>query len=346
MGTNIETSPAAAANAAPWLRITTQGLWCEPGGFFIDPPAPVDRALITHGHSDHARPGHARVLTTPATAAIISVRYGDASCGRIDTIEYGESCRIGDAVVTFHPAGHILGSAQVMIEHAGARVLITGDFKRRPDPTCAAFAAVAADVLITEATFGLPVFRHPADAEVIGRLLASLATFPERPHVIGVYALGKCQRLIALLRAAGYQRPVWLHGALLPLCRLYEDLGVHLGPLRAVASADRTALAGELILCPPSALADRWIRGFRDPVTGMASGWMLIRQRARQRGVELPLPLSDHADWPELTATLRDVGAAEVLVTHGREEALVHYARGAGFAARALAIAGYDEEGS
>jgi putative mRNA 3-end processing factor len=346
MDPTLDLPSAAAATRIPWLLVTGHGLWCKGGRFFIDPPRPVDRAVITHGHADHARPGHGSVLTTPATAAILRVRYGDTAFGRIDTLDYGESLTIGDVSLSLRPAGHILGSAQVVLERAGSRAVITGDFKRRADPTCQPFEPVAGDVLVTEATFGLPVFRHPPDRDVIGRLVASLAANPERPHVVGVYALGKCQRLIALLRAAGHDRPIWLHGALVALCQLYEEQGADLGPLRPLAGVDRKALGGELVLCPPSALADRWIRAFRDPVIAMASGWMLIRQRARQRGVELPLPLSDHADWPELTATLHDVGAAEVLITHGREDALVHYARSAGFSARALAIAGYDEEGS
>jgi putative mRNA 3-end processing factor len=319
-------------------------LWCEPGGFFVDPPRPVDRAVITHGHADHARAGHRAVLTTAATAAIMRVRWGTEAAGVIETKAYGETTRIGDVTVQLRPAGHILGSAQVVLEHAGSRVVVSGDFKRRADPTCTPFEPVACDVFITEATFGLPVFRHPPAESEVAKLLASLRLFPERAHLVGVYALGKCQRLIALLRAAGWDRPIYLHGALQALCDLYARHGVALGELRPAAGGPRQQLAGEIVLCPPSALADRWARAFPEPVTGLASGWMRIRQRARQRGVELPLVISDHADWDELTRTLDDVGAPVVLVTHGREEALVHHARVRGFAAGALSLAGYDDD--
>jgi len=200
-------------------------------------------------------------------------------------------------------------------------------------------------VFITEATFGLPVFRHPPDDEEIGKLLHSLQVFPERSHVVGVYALGKCQRVIALLRRAGYDRPIYLHGALQELCDLYARLGVALGDLRPATVADRAALKGQIVLAPPAAIADRWGRRLEDPVVALASGWMRVRQRAKQRGVELPLVISDHADWDELTRTLEDVDAPEVWVTHGREEALMRAAALQGRRARALALIGFDEEG-
>jgi putative mRNA 3-end processing factor len=337
--------PDTGASRLPsWLAVTDRGLWCEPGGFFIDPHRASDRAVITHGHADHARPGHGAVLATPETLSIILARYGDGTAGTLQPLGYRQPLTLGDVRLTLVPAGHILGSAQVVLEHRRQRVVISGDFKRRPDPTCAPFEPVACDVFITEATFGLPVFRHPPDAGEVGKLLRSLDLFADRCHLIGVYALGKCQRLIALLRAAGYDRPIHLHGALAALCQLYAAHGVALGPLAPVTRATRKALAGQIVLCPPSAIADRWSRALPDPVTGIASGWMLIRQRARQRGVELPLVISDHADWPELTATLADVDAADVLVTHGREEALVHQARLAGRRAAALSLARSDED--
>lgn len=270
-------------------------------------------------------------------------RYGAGAAGRIEIAAYGETKRIGDVWVTLVPAGHILGSAQVMLEHAGCRVVITGDFKRRPDPTCAPFEPRACDVLITEATFGLPVFRHPPAEDEVRRLLASVALYADRPHLVGVYALGKCQRLICLLRACGWDRPIFLHGALVKLCTLYKRAGVDLGELRPVSGGKRRAMGGQIVLCPPSALTDRWSRAFPEPLPVLASGWMCIRQQARQRGIELPLVISDHADWDELTATLADVGAPTVLVTHGAEEALVHYARSRGYAAAALSIAGYGD---
>jgi putative mRNA 3-end processing factor len=329
-----------------WLQVTDRGLWCVPGRFFIDPHRAVDRALITHGHGDHARPGHHSVLTTPETARIMVARYGSDAAGRIEALALGEARQIDGVTVRFAPAGHILGSAQVVMEAAGSRVVVSGDFKRRPDDTCPPFEPVPCDVFITEATFGLPVFRHPSDRAEAAKLLNSLRLFPDRCHLIGVYALGKCQRMIRLLRAAGYDRPIHVHGVLVSLCRLYEEAGIALGPLAPATGHRRRDLKGEIVLCPPSALADRWVRAFPDPLTALASGWMLIRQRVRQRGVELPLVISDHADWDELTATLNDVAAPVVLVTHGREEALVHHARSLGRTANALSLTGYDEEGS
>ncbi len=326
-----------------WLRPEAPGLFCEPGGFYIDPHGAVDRAVITHGHSDHARPGHAAVLATTETLAIMRVRLGDRAGGTQQALAYGEALQLGDVTLTLRPAGHILGSAQVVLDYKGQRAVVSGDYKRRADPTCAPFECVPCDLFITEATFGLPVFRHEPDAREIGRLLASLAAFPERTHQVGVYGLGKCQRLIALLRAHGYDRPIWLHGALVGLCNLYRELGIELGPLRAVADAEQS-LAGEIVLSPPSALGDRWSRRLADPLTAFASGWMRVRGRARQRGVELPLVISDHVDWPELIATIEETGAGEIWVTHGREDAVVYQARLMGRRARALALVGREDE--
>jgi putative mRNA 3-end processing factor len=274
----------------------------------------------------------------------MAARFGDAEIGAIQPLAYGERLTIGDVRVSLHPAGHVLGSAQVRLEHQGARVVVSGDYKRRPDATCAGFEPVPCDVFVTEATFGLPVFRHPADRHEIAKLLGSLALYPERAHVVGVYALGKCQRVIALLRAAGYDAPIYLHGALAALCELYTTLGVPLGPLLPATGVGKEALMGQIVLAPPGASNDRWARRLPDPVVALASGWMRVRQRARQRGVELPLIISDHADWDELTQTLDDVGAPEVWVTHGREEALVHHAKGRGIRARALTLVGFEED--
>ncbi len=329
-----------------WLFPTRQGLWCAPGQFFIDPHSAAERAVITHGHADHARPGHKHVLTTPATAEIMAVRYGANAGASFDRLRYGERRQVGGVSVTLVPAGHILGSAQVVLDYRGHRVIVSGDFKRRADPTCRGFEVVACDTFITEATFGLPVFRHPDPAGEVAKLIDSVGKFPDRSHLVGVYALGKCQRLIALLRDAGYDRPLYLHGSLKTLCNLYRGQGVDLGRLEPVAAADRKTLAGEIVLCPPAATADKWARPFPEPVIAMASGWMSVRQRARQRGVELPLIISDHADWDELTDTLADVRASRLLVTHGREEALVHHARSRGISADALSMEGYEEEGS
>jgi putative mRNA 3-end processing factor len=328
-----------------WLKPLPAGLFCEPGGFFIDPVRPVDRAVITHGHSDHARPGHGAVLATAETLAIMRVRMGeDRVAGTQQTQPYGEPLTIGEVRVWLEPAGHVLGSAQVAMEWRGSRAVVSGDYKRAADPTCAGFVPIPCDVFVTEATFALPVFKHPPADEEIQRLLDSVALFPERTHVVGAYALGKCQRLIALLRRAGWERPIYLHGAQIPLCREYERLGVALGDLRPATVAAKAELVGAIVIAPPGAIADRWARRMADPVACLASGWMRVRQRARSRGVELPLVISDHADWDELNATVDDVGAPEIWVTHGREEALIHEVAKRGITGRALRLLGYGDE--
>ena len=336
--------PSAASGLESLLRKTPAGLYCEAGDFYIDPLQPVPRAIITHGHGDHARPGNERVLATQETIAIMRLRYGESAAGSMQPVGYGDPVVIGGVTVRLAPAGHVLGSAQIVLDCRGVRVVVSGDYKRRPDPTCAPFEPVNCDLFITEATFGLPVFRHPSDRLEIDRLLHSLSLFPERCHVVGVYALGKCQRVLVLLRRAGYEEPVYLHGALLGLTELYEDLGVPLGPVLPWAEAPREALRGRIVLAPPAATTDRWSRRLPDPLVAMASGWMRVRQRAKARGVELPLVISDHADWDELTATIDEVAAPNIWVTHGREEALVHQARQRGYVARALALTGFDED--
>jgi putative mRNA 3-end processing factor len=327
-----------------WIRTTPAGLYCEPGGFHIDPLLPVPRAIVTHGHGDHARPGNERVLATPGTIAIMQSRYRELAGGSLQPLDYGEPIAIDGVGVRLLPAGHVLGSAQIVLDYRGTRVVVSGDYKRRPDPTCAPFEPCNCDLFITEATFGLPVFRHPPDRLEIDKLLQSLSLFPERCHVVGVYALGKCQRVLALLRRAGYEEPVYLHGALIGLTELYESLAVPLGPVLPWADGTREALRGRIVLAPPAATTDRWSRRLPDALVAMASGWMRVRQRAKARGVELPLVISDHADWDELTATIDEVAAEEVWVTHGREEALVYYATKQGYRARALAIAGFEED--
>ncbi|CCE97466.1 putative exonuclease protein involved in mRNA processing [Sinorhizobium fredii HH103] len=324
-----------------------KGLYCQKGDFYIDPVQPVERALITHGHSDHARAGHRRVLATRETLDIMRIRYGDGFCGESEIAKLGEAMTVNGVRVSFHPAGHVLGSAQIAVEAGGKRIVVSGDYKRRSDPTCRPFEPVSCDVFITEATFGLPVFHHPDDRAETARLLASLKQFPERAHVVGAYALGKAQRVIALLRQQGYDEPIHIHGALAKLCEYYQTEGIDLGDIRpaTLAGDRRPDFAGGIVIGPPSAFADRWARRFAEPVAAFASGWMLIRQRAKQRGVELPLVISDHCDWAELTGTIREIAPAEVWVTHGREEALVRWCELAGIPARPLHLVGYDDEG-
>ena len=327
------------------LRLDPSGLYCIPGGFHIDPMRPVDRAVVTHGHSDHARAGHGAVLATPETLAIMAVRYGPGFTGQRQPADYGETVRIGPVDVTLLPAGHVLGSAQILIEWRGFRLVVSGDYKRQADPTCAGFEPVRCAAFVTEATFALPVFRHPPARAETDKLIASAALFPERTHLVGAYSLGKAQRVIALRRAAGYDRPILLHGALDKLCRLYAEQGIDLGPLEPVAGRAKGDLPGQIVLCPPSATADLWARRFPDPVTAFASGWMRVRARARQRGAELPLVISDHADWDDLCETILDTEAEEVWVTHGQEDALVHWCGQNGIAAKPLRLIGYGDEG-
>lgn len=326
------------------LLPTAAGLCCKPGGFHIDPVRPVERAVITHGHSDHARAGHGAVLATQETLDMMRLRYGENFAGSTQVIRYGEEIRLGDVRVKFHPAGHVLGSAQIAVTCKDTCIVASGDYKDAPDPTCTPFELVRCDVFITEATFGLPVFRHGDAADEVKKLLASVALFPERAHLVGAYSLGKAQRVIALLRQAGYDAPIYLHGAMETITHYYQSRGIELGELRPVMGVKKAALAGTIALAPPSATSDLWTRRFPDPVTAFASGWMRVRARARQRGIELPLVISDHADWDGLTATIIATGAGEIWVTHGQEDALVHWCKSKGLRAQPLDLVGYGEE--
>src|SRR3954464_5240474 len=216
------------------LLPTPAGVCCKIGGVYIDPTRPGDKAVITHGHSDHARAGHGSVLATQETLDLMRLRYGDNFAGATQAIGYGETVTLGGVKVTFHPAGHVLGSAQVAVELDGLRVVASGEYKNGGDPTCAPFELVQCDVFITEATFGLPVFRHGDAAVEVRKLLASVALFPERAHLVGAYSLGKAQRVIALTREAGYDAPIYLHGAMNKITHYYAEKGIPLGELRPV----------------------------------------------------------------------------------------------------------------
>jgi putative mRNA 3-end processing factor len=329
------------ARLGSWIETHPEGIFVAPADVWIDPSRPKPRALITHGHSDHARGGHGAVMATAETLAIMECRYGPQPG---QAIAYGEAMRLGDVAVSFVPAGHVLGSAQIVLEHRGERVVVSGDYKRRPDPTCAPFEPVPCDVFITEATFGLPVFRHPDTGSEIDRLLARLHANPERCVLVGAYALGKAQRLIVELRRRGHDDAIYIHGALQRLCELYEEHGVALGELRLATGLPKDELKRRVVLCPPGALNDRWSRRLPDPITAMASGWMRVRQRARQRNVELPLIISDHADWDELTRTIAELKPQQVWVTHGREDALIHWCRSKQIEAKDLNLVGYEDE--
>jgi putative mRNA 3-end processing factor len=329
------------ARLGSWIEPFSEGIYVRPADAWIDPSEPKARALVTHGHADHARGGHGNVWATLETLAIMECRYGPQ---RSVPAQYGEVIRMGEVDVTFVPAGHVLGSAQIVLEHAGERIVVSGDYKRRPDPTCAPFEPVPCDVFVTEATFGLPVFRHPATAEEIDRLLMRLHDNPGRCILVGAYALGKAQRLIVELRCRGHHEPIYIHGALQRLCELYAQFGVPLGDLRPATGASKEELRGKIVLAPPGCLNDRWSRRLPDPITAMASGWMRVRQRARQRMVEIPLIVSDHADWDELTETISELAPREVWITHGREEALKHWCMTRQIKARELNLIGYEDE--
>ena len=326
-----------------WIKPHPWGVEVVPAGAYIDPSRAVDKALVTHGHADHARGGHGETIATPETLAIMELRYNTRE--GVVPVQYGETIRLpGGVDATYVPAGHVLGSAQILLEHSGERVVITGDYKRRADPTCAPFEVTPCDVFISEATFGLPVFTHPPIADEMAKLLSALDSDPGGSVLVGAYALGKAQRVIAELRAARHTNPIYLHGAMEKMCRLYEEHGVDLGELRLVADHSKEDMQGSIIIAPPSALNDRWSRRLPNPVTAMASGWMRVRGRARQRGVELPLIISDHADWNELTETIAEVNPAETWITHGREEALLRWCELNQRRARALALVGREEE--
>lgn len=333
----------AGSGAPRWIKAEPQGIYLPAADWWIDPSIPVSKALVTHGHADHARGGHSEVWATAATRDIVALRYGAAPGG--GSADYNLPIEIGDSITaTLIPAGHVLGSAQILLERKGERIVVTGDYKRRPDPTCLPFQPAACDILITEATFALPIFTHPPIEREIARLLAARDANSERCVLVGAYALGKAQRVIAELRRAGYVETIWLHGAMMAMCELYARHGVDLGKLALVADAPREALKGQIIICPPSALNSAWARRLPDPVNALASGWMRVRQRAVQRNVELPLIISDHCDWNELTGTILELSPAETWITHGRDDALLHWCAAQQMRARSLELVGREEE--
>lgn len=327
------------------IELRPEGLYCAAGGFHIDPWQPVPLALITHAHGDHARWGSQRYLGTTEARPLLRARLG--ADAHIDWMDYGAELVLGETTVSFHPAGHILGSAQVRVRHSsGETWVVTGDYKRDPDPTCTPFEVVPCDVLITEATFALPVYRWRPASEVAGEVLAwwDECIARERPAVLFCYALGKAQRLLAEL-ARLTDRTVYLHGAMFELVQCYRDAGVAMLPTEAVSEqAKGRAFAGQLILAPPSAAGAPWMRRFRDASTGFASGWMRIRGNRRRRGYDRGFVLSDHADWNGLVRTVRESGAQRVLATHGSTESFVRYLVEQGIAAETLRTPYGDEE--
>ena len=297
------------------LEMTAAGLHCPEGGFHIDPWEPVARAVITHAHADHARAGCGGYLATPACAALMRARLGSGT--RVEEIAYGRAVTLNGVRVSLHPAGHILGSAQVCVARDGERWAVTGDFKRESDPTCAPFEPLQAHTLVTECTFGLPVFAWPDPAEVVADITRwwQRNRADGRCSVLFAYSLGKAQRVLAHLEPLG---PIFTHGAVESMTAVYRRLGVRLPATQPVSEAGRREdYAGALVVAPPLAEGTPWMRRFPNPSRAFVSGWMRIRGNRRRRGLDRGFVLSDHADWPGILATVRDSGAERVWTTHG-----------------------------
>ena len=284
----------------------------------------MPRALITHAHADHARAGCGEYWAIGSSEGVLRQRLGQDI--RLHPVRYGEAIWLGQCRVSFHSAGHVLGSAQIRLEHDDAVWVITGDYKRDPDPSCTPFEPVPCDVLITEATFGMPIYRWQSGADVARDILNWWKGDQSRASILFCYAFGKAQRLMAELNAIGVEEDVLLHGAVETVTRHYRDAEVPMTPSRPVSDIPRSeSLAGRLILAPPSAHRSSWMRRFRAPQTGFASGWMAVRGARRRRGYERGFILSDHADWPGLIRTIRESGARKVYVTHGQSDVLARY---------------------
>jgi putative mRNA 3-end processing factor len=318
------------------ITVTAGGLYCPAGDFFIDPWRPAPRAVITHAHGDHLRPGSDAYFTSRAGAALAWRRLpADAE---LTALDYGEPVDFRGVRVSLHPAGHVLGSAQVRLEHRGEVWVVSGDYKRDPDPTCAPFEVVPCDVFISEATFALPVYRWTPTATVAADIHAWWQGNRERglASVLFAYALGKAQRVLAELTALTSE-PVYVHGAVENLVEAYREAGVAMLPTRMPAATRRTDYAGALVVAPPGAAGSPWMRRFGEAATGFCSGWMRVRGDRRRRGYDRGFVLSDHADWPSLLRTFRETGARRILLTHGHTETMTRYLREQGLDAAALA---------
>lgn len=308
------------------LRLDDRGLFCEPGRFHVDPWEPVPVAVLTHGHGDHCRPGSGQYVVEASGAGIARKRLGPDANLRI--VAYGERIALGDVVVSLHPAGHVLGSAQVRVEGGGEVSLVTGDFKRQPDPTCAPFEVVRADHLICEATFALPVYRWPDPSAVIAELLAihAAGAADGRTTIVFAYALGKAQRLIAMLAERGFTG-VHVHGAIAAMNDVYRAAGVALPETPLVVESGRKKLEGAMVIAPILVRGTPFMRRFKDPIEILASGWMRVRGDRRRRALDHGLVLSDHADWPSLLQTVHDVSPSTVRATHGHTVPFARYLR-------------------
>lgn len=300
-----------------------EGLYCQPGGFFIDPWKPVEVALVTHAHADHARSGSRLYLATQISTGILKKRLGESI--NLQGVEYGEKIKLGDTWVSFHPAGHVLGSAQIRVEHRDQVWVISGDYKRCADPTCTPFEVVPCDTFITEATFGLPIYKWDSGAAICRRIYDWWQGNLDRPSLLFCYAFGKAQRILSELQKFTDQ-PVYVHGAIHGLTEIYRQMGVAMVPTVPASDMPRShKFRGELVLAPPSAHRSSWMKRFQQPQTAFASGWMAVRGARRHRGYERGFVLSDHADWSGLVNTVLQTGARTVYVTHGQSEVFARY---------------------
>jgi putative mRNA 3-end processing factor len=319
----------------PLLTLTDRGLYCEAGDFFIDPWEPVDRAVVTHAHGDHASWGSRSYLTSSQGLGVLRARLEPGA--RIQGIEYGERVSLNGTTVSLHPAGHILGSSQVRIEHRGEVWVVSGDYKTDPDPTCASFEAVRCHTFVTESTFGLPIYRWPSQSEVFEQINAwwqASAEAGETCLLFG-YTLGKAQRLLAGLDPS--IGPILTHGAVERMTSAYRDAGVRLPTTRYAGAAERKADSkGGIVIAPPYSSGSPWIRRFAPYTTGFASGWMLVRGARRRRSLDRGFALSDHADWPSLESAIEATGAGTVWVTHGYTGPMVRWLREHGVDALAV----------
>ena len=323
---------------------TSAGLWCAAGGFHIDPWDPVDRAVITHAHGDHARPGSASYLCAAPSAGLLRRRFGSEA--RIETLEYGEASTIGDVRVSLHPAGHVLGAAQIRLESAAGVWVVAGDYKRAADPTCAAFEPVHCDTFVTESTFGLPIYRWDRTSDVIADIGAWWHDNADagRTSVLFCYTIGKAQRLLAELMNVT-DRAICVHGMMLGMIEAYREAGVSMLPVKPVIErtgrgrSAASSFAGELVLAPLSARGTPWMRRLGDVSDAFASGLMRVRGVRRQRGFDRGFVLSDHADWPALLSTVEETGAARVFATHGFAEPLARHLSERGLESRVIRTA-------
>jgi putative mRNA 3-end processing factor len=305
------------------ITVRPEGLYCEAGGFFIDPWKPVDTALITHAHSDHARSGSGQYYATQISQGVLRRRLGEEI--NLHGLEYGEKIKLGNAWVSFHPAGHVLGSAQIRVESGENLWVVSGDYKRCADPTCAPFEVVPCDTFITEATFGLPIYQWQTGQQTCQQIYEWWQSEPEHASLLFCYAFGKAQRILAELRHFT-DEPVYVHGAIHVLTEIYRQAGVEM--VQTIPATDLPRgykFKGNLVLAPPSAHRSSWMKRFQQPQTAFASGWMAVRGARRRRGYERGFVLSDHADWPSLVNTVLETGAKTVYVTHGQSDVLSRY---------------------